>query len=61
MSERDAVSTEIKAWAPGAETPSKRGITVKRLFTKAGVSPLDDLEWEMRTASIQNEKGKSYF
>ena len=61
MSERDAVSTEIKAWAPGAETPSKRGITVKRLFTKAGVSPLDDLEWEMRTASIQNDKGKTIF
>ena len=61
MSERDSVSTEIKAWATGAETPSKRGITVKRLFTKAGVSPLDDLEWELRTASIQNDKGKTIF
>ena len=61
MSERDSVSTEIKAWAPGGESPSKRGITVKRMFTKAGVSPLEDLEWEMRTASIQNDKGKTIF
>ena len=61
MSERDAVSTEIKSRGPGAETSSKRGITVKRLFTKAGVHPFDEIEWEMRTASIQNDKGKVIF
>ena len=61
MSERDAVSTEVKSWAPGAETSSKRGIAVKRLFTKAGGHPFDEIEWEMRTASIQNEKGKVIF
>jgi len=61
MSERDAVSTEIKSRVPGAETLSKTGITVKRLFTKAGVHPFDDVEWEMRTASIQNDKGKVIF
>jgi ribonucleoside-diphosphate reductase alpha chain len=61
MSERDAVSTETKAWAPTAETASKRGIAVKRLFTKAGVHPLEEIEWEVRTASIQNEKGKVIF
>jgi len=61
MAEKDAVSTEIKSWAPGAEILSKRGITVKRLFTKAGVHPFDDLEWEVRTASIQNDKGKVIF
>ena len=33
----------------------------KRLFTKAGVHPFDEVEWEMRTASIQNEKGKVIF
>jgi ribonucleoside-diphosphate reductase alpha chain len=61
MSERDAVSTETQAWASGAETATKRGITVKRLFTKAGVHPLEEVEWEVRTASIQNEKGKVIF
>jgi ribonucleoside-diphosphate reductase alpha chain len=61
MSERDAVSTETKAWTSAAETASKRGITIKRLFTKAGVHPLEEVEWEVRTASIQNEKGKIIF
>src|SRR5271157_497929 len=61
MSERDAVSTEIKSWAPGAEISSKRGIAVKRLFTKAGGYPFEELEWEVRTASIHNEKGKVIF
>src|ERR1019366_5355339 len=61
MSELDAVSTEIKSWGPGAETASKSGITVKRLFTKAGAQPFDEIEWETRTASIQNDKGKVIF
>ena len=43
MSERDAVSIETKSWAPGAERSSKCGITVKRLFTKAGVHPLEEI------------------
>ncbi len=34
---------------------------VKRLFTKAGVQPFDEVEWEVRTASIQNDKGKVIF
>ena len=61
MSERDAVSTETKSWAPAAESPSKRGIAVKRLFTRPGMHPLDELEWDLRTASIQNEKGQVIF
>ena len=37
------------------------GLTFKRLFTKSGVSPLDDVGWEFRTASFQNEKGAPIF
>jgi ribonucleoside-diphosphate reductase alpha chain len=61
MAELDAVSTETKSWASGAETSSKHGIAVKRLFTKAGGHPLEEIEWEVRTASIQNDKGKVIF
>jgi len=38
-----------------------RGLVFKRLFTKAGSNPLDEVEWEVRTASIQNEKGQAIF
>ena len=55
------MSTEIKSWGPGAEAAGKHGITVKRLFTKAGTHPFDEIEWEIRTACIQNDKGKVIF
>jgi ribonucleoside-diphosphate reductase alpha chain len=40
---------------------SQTGITVKRLFSKEGVHPFDEVDWETRTASIQNEKGETIF
>ena len=61
MGERDSMSTETKTWAPGSEIPSKRGIAVKRLFTKPGMHPFDEVQWELRTASIQNDKGQVIF
>src|SRR5579863_255739 len=48
----------------GSETravTAKTGVSFKRFFTKAGVHPFDEIEWEMRTASIQNEKGRTIF
>jgi len=47
--------------APAAETTTKRGLTFKRFFTKSGTHPFDEIEWEKRTASIQNEKGQVIF
>jgi ribonucleoside-diphosphate reductase alpha chain len=44
------------------ETPArKRGLTVKRFFTETGANPFDEVAWELRTASIQNEKGQTIF
>ena len=37
------------------------GLTVERFFTTPGVDPADELAWEMRTASISGEDGKSVF
>jgi ribonucleoside-diphosphate reductase alpha chain len=52
------VSTESSVSSPSV---AKRGITVRRFFTKPGVHPFDEIEWELRTASIQNEKGQTIF
>jgi ribonucleoside-diphosphate reductase alpha chain len=38
-----------------------RGLVFKRFFTKSGSNPLDEIEWEVRTASIQNDKGQAIF
>ncbi|MBI5216220.1 MAG: vitamin B12-dependent ribonucleotide reductase [Ignavibacteriae bacterium] len=39
----------------------KHGLTFKRFFTKKGVHPFSEIEWEKRTASITNEKGETIF
>src|SRR5262250_120164 len=46
-----------------AETTKKKvtGLTFRRFFTKAGVSPYDEIEWELRTAQITDAHGGVIF
>jgi len=37
------------------------GLKIKRYFTQKGVHPFDDVEWELRSATISDEKGKVIF
>ncbi len=37
------------------------GLRFERVFSKAGVSPYDEVQWERRTASITDASGKSIF
>src|SRR5215831_17732944 len=39
----------------------KSGLKIERYFTRAGVHPYDEIEWELRSASISNEKGSVVF
>jgi ribonucleoside-diphosphate reductase alpha chain len=36
-------------------------MTVRRVFTRPGVSPFDEVEWEQRTAGISDDKGSVIF
>jgi len=47
--------------APQGAGEAKTGLKIARYFTRAGVSPYDEIDWELRTASITNEKGKVVF
>src|SRR5438034_10952255 len=45
-----------------SSTPKKTsGLSFRRFFTKAGISPYDEVEWEKRTASITDSKGGIIF
>ena len=46
-----------------ASTPNyaRGGLTFARRFSKAGLSPYDEVQWEKRTASITDASGKSIF
>ena len=49
--------------APGQTTKrhTNPGLTFSRFFTTAGVSPYDELEWELRTAQITDAEGGIIF
>ncbi len=47
--------------ATEAQKAAAAGIEFPRHFTREGVSPYDEIEWETRTATISNEKGDVLF
>jgi ribonucleoside-diphosphate reductase alpha chain len=38
-----------------------KGVTIPRYFTRAGVHPFDEVQWELRTANISGEGGQVVF
>ncbi len=42
-------------------TPRAPGLSFSRHFTKPGISPYDEIVWELRDAIIQDFKGKTIF
>jgi len=42
-------------------TQAKTGLRIERYFSRPGISPFDEMEWEQRAAAITNEKGKVVF
>jgi len=54
-----AETTNVSSAIPvNAATPSRKapGLSFSRFFTKPGVSPYDEIEWEKRTALITDAK-----
>src|SRR5438552_13051926 len=49
------------ARSAAAKAPSVPGLEFPRYFTLPGVDPFDEIEWEVRSAVIGNEKGKVVF
>jgi ribonucleoside-diphosphate reductase alpha chain len=40
---------------------SRRGVRIERRFTEPGVHPFDTVEWDLRTATITDDKGEVLF
>src|SRR4029079_16657463 len=52
------IETEKPKSKKGASAP---GLSFPRFFTEAGVDPFDEVEWDLRSAVIGNEKGEVVF
>ena len=59
---QSATSSASSTTGNGSQSPRPAaGLVFRRLFTKAGVSPYDEITWERRDAIIQDFKGKVIF
>src|SRR5262245_44858692 len=45
---------------PG-RTRGRAGMQVPRVFSREGLSPFDEVDWELRTAEIKDERGRAIF
>jgi ribonucleoside-diphosphate reductase alpha chain len=57
----DQVKTKASPNTPAEKKTKAEGLTFRRLFTKPGVSPYDEVEWELRTAQITDSQGGMIF
>jgi ribonucleoside-diphosphate reductase alpha chain len=53
--------TTSAAAPASASKRNRNGLPWKRYFTRPGVAPFDEVQWETREASITNEKGEVVF
>jgi ribonucleoside-diphosphate reductase alpha chain len=55
------LETTPKTSSSAARSTAARGLTFSRHFTLPGVSPFDEITWELRDAIIQDYKGRTIF
>ena len=62
-SDVQAIRSTSGTWKPRLRTTGKKpkGLALERYFTRAGDDPFDGVEWELRSAKIQNESGEAIF
>ena len=61
MAEKETTVAEKRGSAHTTNVAASGGLTLRRYFTKPGTHPFDEIEWELRTAVISNEKGEKIF
>src|ERR1700674_1230921 len=59
--ESSAAAPAIPVPANNASANKKSGLAFRRFFTKPGVSPYDELEWDLRLAQITDAQGNVIF
>ncbi|MGO8971839.1 MAG: vitamin B12-dependent ribonucleotide reductase [Myxococcaceae bacterium] len=59
--ERELKPSASRERKGGRKSRGSGGLSIPRYFTTPGVDPADEMAWELRTASISGEDGKSVF
>src|SRR5277367_2095543 len=58
---KDQVKTQTTPGTAANKRSKAQGLTFRRLFTKPGVSPYNEVEWELRLAQITDSQGGMIF
>ena len=61
VSEKTKTQSAATATTPASPMKKTTGLTFRRFFTKPGVSPYDEVEWERRLAQITDAQGQVIF
>jgi ribonucleoside-diphosphate reductase alpha chain len=65
LDELTETQPQIPKRRPGPEVAlpetERMGLSFERFWTRPGVNPLDEMHWEQRSATIQNDKGELIF
>ena len=57
----ESTTPQAIARTPGTAPVGAPGLEFERFFSREGIDPFDEVEWEMRSAVIGNEKGELVF
>jgi ribonucleoside-diphosphate reductase alpha chain len=57
----ESTSTEALARPSAPTAPNATGLEYERFFAREGIDPFDEIEWDIRSAVIGNEKGHVVF
>ncbi|MEO8074946.1 MAG: vitamin B12-dependent ribonucleotide reductase, partial [Acidobacteriota bacterium] len=57
----ESTSPQTVARTPALEPAGVAGLEYTRFFTREGIDPFDEVEWDIRSAVIGNEKGHVVF
>src|SRR6201981_862300 len=58
---RDQINTQSAASNTAVNNKKAQGLAFRRFFTKPGVSPYSEVEWELRDAQIADSQGGMIF
>jgi ribonucleoside-diphosphate reductase alpha chain len=57
----EITTPQVVTRTPGAAPPGAPGLEYERVFSREGIDPFDEVEWDMRSAVIGNERGELVF
>ncbi len=61
MATVDSRTTKKASSKEARASAGRKGMVVPRVFSTKGISPYDQVEWDLRTAAIKDERGKVLF